>query len=433
MPRTDWKRQTVLFLSSQGSSLLGSMLVQYALMWHLTMTTQSGEVMTLAVIVGFLPMLVISPFGGVWADRLPKRYLIAGADALAALSTVALFIAFMLGQDGLWVILAAMGLRAVGQAVQGPAVGAILPEIVPEQHLMRVNGYNGSIQAGIGFVSPLLAGALLSLMPMQWVLLIDVVTAAAAIWIMLAFIRTDERAADPEAAPTTALHDLADGVRYVLRHRFIGRLYWYFAVTFFLAAPVSFLTPLQVTRTFSNEVWRLTAIEMAFFLGMMLGGVLIGQWGGFRRRGATVAVAISLLGLWSVMLGVPQGFVLYNVWMFAAGLFIPMLNAPTMTLLQVAVEPRYLGRVMSLMTVISTSVMPAGMLVFGPMADRVAIEWILVATGSLMVVGGFVMLVDRTIREGEPEGMGTLLDDGAAPRGAESSPLLASSADTSDE
>lgn len=428
MPRPDWKRQTALFLSSQGSSLLGSMLVQYALMWHLTMTTQSGEIMTLAVIVGFIPMLLISPFGGVWADRLPKRYLIAGADALAAISTIALFAAFVLGHDEIWVILAAMAARAVGQAVQGPAVGAILPEIVPEQHLMKVNGYNGSIQAGIGFVSPLLAGALLTLMPMQWVLLIDVVTAALAIWIMLAFIRTDTQAADPDAAPTTALRDLADGVRYVLRHRFIGRLYWYFAITFFLAAPISFLTPLQVTRSFSNDVWRLTAIEMAFFLGMMLGGVAIAQWGGFKRRGATVAVAISILGAWSVLLGVPQNFVLYNVWMFAAGLFIPMLNAPTMTLLQLAVEPRYLGRVMSLMTVISTSVMPAGMLVFGPMADRIAIEWILIATGALMVVGGLVMLVDRTIREGEPSGPPPL-EEKAAPAAAAEGELPAPAAD----
>lgn len=379
------------------------MLVQYALMWHLTMTTQSGEVMTLAVVVGFIPMLIISPFGGVWADRLPKRYLIAASDALAAISTVALFIAFTLGHDGLWVILAAMGFRAIGQAVQSPAVSAILPEIVPESHLMKVNGYNGSIQAGIGLASPLLAGALLTLMPMKWVLLIDVVTAALAIVIMLALVHTSHRAKDPDAEPTTALRDLVDGVRYLLGHKFVGRIYWYFAVTFFLAAPISFLTPLQVTRTFSNEVWRLTAIEMSFFVGMMLGGAVIAQWGGFRRKGATIALSISLFGVIGVLLGLPQNFVIYNLWMFAAGLVMPMLNAPTMTLLQTSVEPNYLGRIMSLMTVISTSVMPLGMLLFGPMADRIDIEVILFVTGALMVVGGGAMFLDRTIRRGEED------------------------------
>lgn len=61
-----------------------------------------------------------------------------------------------------------------------------------------------------------------------------------------------------------------------------------------------------------------------------------------------------------------------------------------------------MGRVVTVMMMISTSVMPLGMLVFGPMADRVRIEWILLATGGLMVIGGLLMLLDRTIRRGEP-------------------------------
>jgi len=412
MPRPDWKRQIILFLTSQSSSLLGSMLVQYALMWHLTMTTQSGEIMTLAVIVGFIPMFLISPFGGVWADRLPRRALIAAADALAALSTLGLFISAMLGEFGIPVILAAMALRAVGQAIQGPAVGAILPDIVPEQHLMRINGYNGSIQSAIGLASPLLAGALLSLAPIHWILLIDVVTAAFAIFVMLALVHTDPTPKDPDADPTSALHDLRDGVRYVLRHRFVSRLYWYFAATFFLAAPVSFLTPLQVTRTYSNEVWRLTTIEVTFFVGMLLGGLIIGSWGGFRRRAATIAMAMVAMGVGTVLLGLPQPFLTYNIWMFAIGVFMPMLNAPTMTLLQVVVEPRYLGRTMSVMMMISSSAMPLGMLFFGPLADRVQIELILLVTGALIALGSALMFADRTIRAGEPEGVGVLLPDG---------------------
>ncbi|MDO5676489.1 MAG: MFS transporter [Propionibacteriaceae bacterium] len=394
-----WKRQAALFLTSQGSSLLGSMVVQYALMWHLTITTQSGEVMTLAIIVGFVPMLLISPFAGAWADRLPKRFLIAASDALAALSTVALFVALLFGHDHLWVILAAMGLRAVGQAVQSPAVSAILPEIVPEDQLMRINGYNGSLQSGIGLVSPLLAGALLSIMPMQWVLLIDIVTAAFAIFVMLFLVKVAHVPSD--AAPVGALREIRDGFVYVWRHRFVRRLFWYFAVTFFLAAPVSFLTPLQVTRSYSNDVWRLTAIEMAFFIGMTAGGILIGQWGGFKRKAATIAFAIAGMGVFTVALGIPQPFVLFNLWMLLIGVLMPAMNAPTMTLLQTKVEPRFLGRVMSVMMMISTSTMPLGMLFFGPMADRVQIEFTLIVTGALMVIGGALVLVDRTIRDGE--------------------------------
>ncbi len=402
MPTTKWKSQTALFLSSQGLSLLGSMVVQYALMWHLTMQTQSGQVMTLAVLVGFVPMLLISPFSGVWADRLNKRYLIAASDGLAAVSTVALMAALFAGYDDLWVILTAMALRAVGQAVQTPAVGAILPEIVPEHALMKINGYNGSLQAAIGVLSPVLAGALLTVMPMKWVLAIDVVTAAAAIVFMLALVRVPHL---PHVSdePTTALRDIVDGVKYVVTHRFVGRLNWYFAVTSFLIAPVVFLTPLQVTRSFSNEVWRLTVIEMAFFVGMILGGIVIGKWGGFKRKSASVATAILVFGIISALLGIPQSFVTYNLLMFVFGLVVPMESAPFTTLVQTSVEPRYLGRVMSLIAVVQSGTMPVAMLLFGPLADQVAIEYILLVAGLLLAVGGLLMLIDRVIRDGEAE------------------------------
>ena len=419
MPRADWKRQIVLFLTSQSLSMLGSMLVQYALMWHLTLTTKSGEVMTLAVIVGFVPMFFISPIGGVLADRLPKRLLIAAADALAAVSTLVLFIAAMLGHFGLTIILVAMALRAVGQAIQGPAVGAILPDIVPEAHLLRINGYNGSIQSGIGLISPLMAGGLLAVMPIQWVLLIDVVTAALAIFVMLSLVKIPSQPADPDADPTSPFRDMVDGVRYVARHTFVARLYWYFAITFFLAAPVSFLTPLQVTRNYATSeadgVFYLAAIEMVFFVGMMLGGILIGQWGGFRRKAVTVSLAMVMMGLGTILMGVLQPFWSYAIWMFLIGLFMPAMSAPTMTLLQVKVDPKYLGRVMSVMTMISTGAMPLGMLVFGPLADRTAIEVILLGTGAAIVVGAALMAVDPAIRRGEQETPG--IGEGAASGG----------------
>lgn len=379
--------------------MLGSMLVQYALMWHLTMTTQSGTVMMLAAVVGFLPMMFFAPLGGVWADRLPRRFLIAASDALAALSTLALFVAILLGHSGLWTILGAMALRAVGQALQGPAVTSILPQIVPSEHLLRINGYNASIQGAIGLSSPLLAGALLSVLPMRWVLLIDVVTAALAITIMLAIVRVTHT---PPADDVPSIRaDLVAGLRYVHRHPFVARLNAYFAFTLLVSSPVMFLTPLQVTRSFSNDVWRLTVIEVAFFIGMSLGGALIGRWGGLRRHAATIAGATIVLGALSVLLGIPQGFITYNVWMFLVGIFVPMLNAPTMTLLQQKVEPAYLGRVMSIMSMISAVAMPAGMLVFGPLADRVAVEWLLIGSGLLAAACGVALLRDRTIKAAE--------------------------------
>src|SRR5687767_2492051 len=85
-----WLRKVILFLGGQTVSLLGSMLVQYAVFWYLTITYQSGVIMMLAALFGFLPQAVVSIFGGVWADRHNRKYLIIAADAGIAASTLAL-------------------------------------------------------------------------------------------------------------------------------------------------------------------------------------------------------------------------------------------------------------------------------------------------------------------------------------------------------
>lgn len=404
--RQHWRSQVSWFLGSQAVSLLGSGLVQYALVWHLTMDSQSGQVMTLATIFGFLPMVALAPFGGVLADRYSRRLLIAGADALVAVSTVALFVAFLAGHGTYWMIFLIMAVRGLGQGVQMPAVGALLPQITPPEHLGRVNGFNSSIHATVTLVSPLLAGALLSVAPIQWVLLLDVVTAAVAIAILLILVRVPVPEGADAARGVHPLRDIASGLSYINRHRFVRRLLAYFAVLNFLAAPVSFLTPLQVTRTFSNEVWRLTAIEMAFAVGMMLGGVLVGWWGTRTRRVTTMGAAVVVLGALTVALGLPVSFVLYNLWMFLSGLFLPFMSTPAMTMIQLSVEDRFMGRVYSILMMVSVAAMPLGMAVMGPFADTVSVEFLLVVTGSVMAVFGMVLLVDRRARAGEPLGAG---------------------------
>src|SRR6186713_3695803 len=95
--RPRWKRDTAVFLSGQTVSMLGSMLVQYAIMWYLTLEWKSGVVLMLSALFGMLPQAVVSIFGGVWADRLNRKWLIIAADASIAVTTLALAIFMMSG------------------------------------------------------------------------------------------------------------------------------------------------------------------------------------------------------------------------------------------------------------------------------------------------------------------------------------------------
>ena len=153
-------------------------------------------------------------------------------------------------------------------------------------------------------------------------------------------------------------------------------------------------------------MWRLTAIKMAFAVGMMLGGVLVGWWGTRTCRVTTIGAAVVVLGALTVALGLPVSFVLYNLWMFLSGLFLPFMSTPAMTMIQLSVEDRFMGRVYSILMMVSVAAMPLGMVVMGPFADTVSVEFLLVVTGSVMMLAGIAVLTDRRARAGEPLGAG---------------------------
>lgn len=392
MTSNNWKRTATLFVSSQALSIFGTQLVQYAILWHITLKTQSGLMMTALIVIGILPMLFLSPFAGVWADRYDRKKIIIWSDSLVALTTLVLAIAFTLGYEAEWLLLLASFFRAIGQGIQMPAVSAIVPQFVPKEHLMRVNGILGSVQAAGMLVSPMAAGALMTVAPLASLFYIDVVTAAIAVSIMLVFVKVPPhaRAQNKAEDETATFEDMKLGLRYIRNHAYLMRFFVLMAIFTFLAAPPAFLTPLQVVRAFGEDVWRLTAIEVVFSVGMMLGGGLISWWGGFRNRVHSMMLATILAGALTFALGIVPWFSVYLLVMGLVGLSLPLFNTPAMVLLQEHVDEQYMGRVFSVVTMISSSAMPAGMLLFGPLADVIAIEWLLIFTGVGMVSLGLL-------------------------------------------
>ena len=207
--RPGWRREVTIFLTGQTVSLFGSMLVQYAVMWHLTLETKSGGVMALYAVFGFLPQAVLSIFGGVWADRLDRKKLIIGADATIAVVTLALAMFMAAGATDLWLIFVAIAIRSAGAGIQMPAVAALLPQIVPADKLMRVNGINGTIQSAMMLVAPAAAAAVYASMSIVAVFYIDVVTAVIGIGLLLLvtvprLVRSDESKASATSTTWSA-------------------------------------------------------------------------------------------------------------------------------------------------------------------------------------------------------------------------------------
>ncbi|QCB94687.1 MFS transporter [Cellulomonas shaoxiangyii] len=392
-----WRRDLTLFLGGQTSSLLGSMLVQYAIMWHLTLETRSGAVMAVYAVVGFLPQAVVSVFGGVWADRLDRKKLIIGADATIAASTLALALLMLSGYRELWLLYLVAAIRSAGAGIQTPAVSSLLPQIVPTEKLMRVNGINQTIQSAMMLVAPAVAAALYASASIEAIFFVDVVTALIGIALLTLvpvprLVRTDQ-----VAGVRGYLADLVGGVRYVATHAFVRWVLLLWGVVFVLIVAPSFLTPLMVVRTFGDEVWKLTVNELAFSVGMLLGGIVVAAWGGLRNRIAMVVATTLLFALFNIGLGLSTNMWVFFAFMFLIGLGVPFFSTPTMTVLQEKVEPERQGRVFGFVGIVMAVAMPLGMSVFGPLADRYSVE-------SLLVAAGVALLLVVLVAVGLPSG-----------------------------
>jgi len=435
-----WVRHATLFLAGQTVSLLGSSLVQYAVLWYLTLTTKDGTVLALAIVFGFLPQALVSIFGGVWADRHNRKYLIMGADACIAVATLALALFMMSGVTSVWLIFAVMAVRSVGAGIQTPAVGAALPQIVPAEKLLRVNGINGTIQSAMMLVAPALAAVLYANVDLYSILFIDVVTAVIGIGILaLVPLRAVRRSGERVGY----FDDLRGGVDYIRSHNYVKWVLYLFGGLMIVVSAPAMLTPLMVVRSFGEEVWKLTALEFAFSIGMLIAGGAIAVWGDRFERTTLIVWSTVILAALTVGLGLSPVLWVFLLMMFLVGIAVPIFSTPIFTVLQESVDPERLGRVLGFVGIVSAVGMPLGMLVFGPLANVISVEAVLVIAGVLMFgIAAFAFLTPsgrealayvkahRPGTEPEPGEAAASLDEAEDARTAEASAVTEGAAAT---
>lgn len=393
----NWKKYLSLFMISQTVSLLGSMLVMYTIMWYVTLSTQSGIMMTIMVLCSFVPSILISPFAGVWADKLNRKFLMIAADISIASVTLVIALLFIFGIRDIWIVFIVSIVRAFGQAVHQPAVAASYPMLVPKDKLVKVQGIAQGIQSSSMIILPLLAGLLLTLMPVEYIFLIDVVTAIVAVTILVIWVKIPKHSKEDSEEPIHYLKDIKSGLKYARTHPLIFNILLFSFLFMIMVAAPSFLTYLQVARVFGIESWRLSILEAIFGVGMLTGSIIITFWGGFKNRLFTFFISYIVIGLGTMGLGMPFDFYFYIGLWGVVGLFISLSNPILVGMIQEKVDPEYIGRVFSLFGLISTVSLPLGMLLFGPLSDFVDISLIILLSGICMVIIATVPLFNKSL------------------------------------
>jgi len=391
----------VLF-TGQAFSLFGSRLVQFALVWHLTELTKSPSVLATASIAALLPQVFIGPFAGALVDRWDRRVVMMVSDSLIALSILFLALMFSVGRVEVWHIYAVMMFRAAGGAFQWPAMQASTSMMVPRKHLSRVAGLNQSLSGLVAVSAPPLGALLLAIMPIEYVLGIDVLTAVLAVG-PLVFIKVPRPEHDGGSA-RGVMGDMKEGFQWIFKQKGLLVIMLMSLCINMVTTPTFTMLPLLITEFFNGGAIELAWVQSANGVGMILGGLILGVWGGFKSKINTAfsALFVASIGLLAFSRTPADMLWIGVASMFVFGFMNSIANSSFFSVLQSLIPHEMQGRVFTLIMSSSVAVSPLGLALAGPIIEVTGLRFWFVLSGVVFMIGslvGFTVPVVRTLEE----------------------------------
>lgn len=401
----NWATRYFTLWTGQALSLLGSQLVQFAIIWYLTTSTNSATTLAIASMMGLLPGVLLSPFIGTWVDRGNRKTLLVAADVTVAVATVILALLFALDRAETWHIYLALFIRAVAGGFHEFAFGASVVLLVPKEQLARIQGFNQALYGALNIISAPLGAFLLSVLPMQGILSIDMSTALLAVGILIFIhIPQPERS---EQTSSTFWQDFTAGFRYIAAWRGLVILLLLVMVINFFFTATEPLTPLLITNHFDGRAEQLALWLSLFAGGTVAGGLILGAWGGFKRKIVTAQSGLILTGLCTIIVGVASSdqFLFALIANSMVGLLLPIINGSFGAILQATIVPEMQGRAFAFIRSAAMLVSPLALVVAGPFADTIGIQLWFVSAGVSCAILGTAGFLSKDVMSMESKSM----------------------------
>ncbi len=406
----NWLRVIVTIWLGQACSILTAYSSIYAGVWYVTETTDSALMLALASLCSMLPQGLLSPLGGVVADRFNRKYVLIAADAFVGTVALIMGVIILMGHVSVPLVLIMGALRSVGQAFHIPAMESTTPLLVPKKHLVRINTLNQSLWSLALIVGPVFGIFLYTVIGFQMVLFLNAAGCALAC-LALVFAKipdfhdTSDEARHPIQSLKAGLGVLrADPGLLVMAGIVMGVMAMY--------AGINSLFPLMTYDQFNGDGYMASTVEAAYGVMSLIGMGILFAWGGGRHLLRTVAVSGFFAGLLLVAAGLlaPEMFMWFVVLTGASGVVEAFFNGPLLAVLQKRVPPEKLGRVMGLFTTVSALSSPIGLSLAGACAEFTGVSnWFIIA-GAVIALCGVLLGTLPILRKLDAEVASTLGD-----------------------
>lgn len=412
MDRAKNLRTFYILIITQTFSLIGSRMTGLALGIYVYNQTGQATPLALVALFSFLPQVLVGGLAGALADRWDRRYVMMLSDAGQALGTVILLGSFITGTFRVELLYVVTLIQAVFGVFQGPAFQASVTLLIPDDHRDRANAIQQLTNPAAGLLAPALAGVLYAQVGVNGVIAFDLFTFAVAVVVVLALrIPRPAQTEVGRAMRGSIWREAFGGLEFLWRWR---TLFWVnlqlVLVNFFFAGSTVVITPYLLARTGSEEA--LGSVLSVLNAGMLVGGVIMGAWGGTKPRIHTILPGIVIAAFFLILLGAGQSALMLGAAGFLMMVPIPMINAAVLSLMQAKVPPDVQGRVFAAMGQMATFLIPLSYLLVGPLADQVfepavgKAGWERVAPlvgnsagagmGLMMLIAGVVLMVTTT-------------------------------------
>ncbi len=376
-------RDFALIWAATAISRLGDGLYLVAIAWQTYAVSNVPTAMSVVGLATTVPQLVLLLFSGALSDRLPRRRLMVGADALRAVAIGTLGALALADALSLATIFALVAVYAVGTALFQPASMSLLPQVVPQDRRAQANGLMRLAGAlAIRLVGPALGGGVVGAFGAGTAFLVDAATFVASLVLLLMVSAYPL----PEREAKSLLADVREGLGFVRRQRWLTASLAAASIGLLCyEGPTVILLPYLIKNHFGGHASDLGFVLSAGGVGAVLAAFLISHFGLPRRRMALMYV------LWTAIAG---SILLYavagSIWQLAVVCFLAigsMIGGEViwMTLLQDHVPHQLLGRVASLDTVVSFSLVPVSMALTGPIAAAAGAKPTMLVAGTIGV------------------------------------------------
>lgn len=386
-----WVRRVAVIWAGQALSVLSTVAASFAAVWYITTQTGSPLVLSLAGIATLLPVGLLSPLGGVAADRFSRKRLMMLADGAAGLCSLTLAAIVFLSGASIPLLLALLALRAAAQAFHSPALAAAMPQLVPQEQVMRVNALDQCVTSVSGIAGPALGILLYNLFGFCAVLLLDAACAAFAC-LCLALVSFPAAARSEQAAPGVrgVLLDLRGGLQLVFGDRSLRTLMLLVTASMLLFMPLAVLSPMMTYEVFNGSGYQASLVEAVYGAALLAGSAVVMVWGGAGKRkaplivGAGIVMGAALMACGFLREGM---FPAYVALIGVTAAMVGVYNSPILPLVLARVPQEGSGRAMSMFLTVSSLASPVGLALSGAVTEQLGVPlWFAICGGLLLLV-----------------------------------------------